>query len=398
MSSQFLSAFVDNTLLFIAQAIILRDHYPDCYLPLVQGMYLAAYIVASPWVGGFSDFLPKSRVLLIGNGLKALCLVGFLAGINPALSYTFFGIGSVIYSPAKYGILPFLAKDEESLLKANSWMEGTTIVAILTGSVAGGFLSDYSIPLAAMVGLTLYAAASIGTLFIPRNCGRGHMPGLASIREFWADIKFFMVHVDARFSVIASAFFWTVSNSLRLALFAWAPLALGLTGNKSVSLLMALIGVGIGIGAVLAPRLVSIRTHRRAILFGLIMGVGVIWLSYVHTLPLATMLIFSVGILSGIYIVPVNSLNEFIGDRTIGAGRATTVQNFAENIFMLVGTGAYSLAEKVDLPIDETIRASGIVLIGFMAFLAYFRRGNPVELKEDDETNCETGEIRTETI
>ncbi len=47
LSSQFLSSFVDNTLLFIAQAILLRDHYPDYYLPVVQAMYLASYIIAS---------------------------------------------------------------------------------------------------------------------------------------------------------------------------------------------------------------------------------------------------------------------------------------------------------------------------------------------------------------
>ena len=108
LSGQFLSAFVDNMLLFIAQAIIVREAYPEYYLPLVQGLYLAAYIFASPWVGGFSDFIPKSRVLLIGNVIKAVCLVGFLLGVNPAVSYGIYGLGSVIYSPAKYGILPFL--------------------------------------------------------------------------------------------------------------------------------------------------------------------------------------------------------------------------------------------------------------------------------------------------
>lgn len=390
LSSQFLSAFVDNTLLFIAQAIILRDHYPDCYLPLVQGMYLAAYIVASPWVGGLSDFFPKARVLFVGNLLKALCLVGFMAGMNPALSYTFFGLGSVLYSPAKYGILPFLAEDEDKLLRANSWMESTTIVAILLGSVAGGFLSDYSIVGASVLGLGLYALSAVGTFFIPLNCSRGHMPGISVIKEFWADIRFFMVHVDARFSVIASAFFWTVSNVLRLALFVWAPQALGLVGNKPVSLLMAMIGVGIGVGAVLAPRFVSIQTHRRAILFGLAMGVGVMGLSYVHTLSTATVLILGVGVLSGLYIVPVNSLNEYLGDRTIGAGRATTVQNFAENTFMLVGTGAYTLAENMELQVGDIIRICGIVLIAFMAFLTFFRRGKPVALS--DESACQ-GEL-----
>ena len=385
LSGQFLSAFVDNTLLFIAQAIIRRDVFPDYYLPLVQGLYLAAYILASPWVGGLSDFVPKARVLFIGNIIKALCLVGFLLGINPALSYGIFGLGSVIYSPAKYGILPFLTRNEDQLMKANSWMEGTTIAAILSGAIVGGFLSDYSISLACVLGLVLYAASIGFTFLIPLNPSRGHMPGWHAIGEFISDIRYFMVHVDARFSVIGSAFFWTVSNILRLGMFIWVPTALGLAGNKPVSLLMAVIGIGIGIGALMAPRFVTIRTYRRAIFFGIIMGVVVMTLSYVHTLNIAIGLIFLVGVLGGLYIVPVNTLNEYLGDQTIGTGRATTVQNFAENTFMLLGTGAYSMAEYICIPIDHTIRWAGILLLAFMAFLAFYRKGDPIAVRGDVE-------------
>lgn len=383
LSSQFLSAFVDNTLLFIAQAIICRDGFPDYYLPLVQGLYLFSYIIASPWVGVFSDYVPKARVLLYGNLIKALCLVGFLTGVNPALSYGLFGLGSVIYSPAKYGILPFLTRNEHKLMQANSWMEGTTIVAILSGSVLGATLSDYSIPLACVVGLLLYAGSIGLTYLIPLNQGSGHKPKLNQIGEFYSDIKLFLTHVDARFSVIGSAFFWTVSNILRLGMFVWVPEALGLAGNKPVSLLMAVIGVGIGIGAFMAPKFVSIRTYRRAIFFGIVMGVAVMVLSYVHTLDIAVGLIFIVGVLSGLYIVPVNALNEYLGDGTIGTGRATTVQNFAENAFMLVGTGAYSMAERIDIPIDHTIRWCGLLLLGFMAFLAFYRKGCPIAVRGD---------------
>ncbi len=111
------------------------------------------------------------------------------------------------------------------------------------------------------------------------------------------------------------------------------------------------------------------------------MGVVVMMLSYVHTLQIAIGLIFLVGILGGLYIVPVNALNEYLGDRTIGAGRATTVQNFAENTFMLLGTGAYTMAESIDIPIDHTIRWAGILLLGFMAFLAFYRKGDPVAVR-----------------
>ena len=385
LSAQFLSAFVDNMILFVVLVIIRNDGYGDYYLPFVQSTFLAAYVIWSPWVGRFADKHAKANVLIIGNALKAGGVILLMLKLDPAFSYAVVGLGAAVYSPAKYGILPFLTKDEEQLMKANSWMEGTTIAAILSGAVVGGFLSDYSIPLACLVGLLLYASSIGFTFLIPMNPSRGKMPGWQAIGEFIGDIRYFLSHIDGRFSVLGSAFFWTVSNILRLGMFVWVPLALGLTGNKPVSLLMAVIGIGIGIGALLAPRLICLRTYRRAILFGVLMSAVVMALSFVQTLPLAVGLIFLVGVLSGIYIVPVNTLNEYLGDCTIGTGRATTVQNFAENTFMLLGTGAYSLAEYVDIPIDHTIRGAGILLLVFMLFLAGYRKGEPIAVRGDAE-------------
>jgi len=40
--AQFLSAFVDNMILFVAQAILVRDAFPGWYLQLVQATFLFA--------------------------------------------------------------------------------------------------------------------------------------------------------------------------------------------------------------------------------------------------------------------------------------------------------------------------------------------------------------------
>ena len=97
---QFLSAFVDNMILFISLAIIKRDGYPEYYLPLVQSTFLLSYIVLSPWVGRFADKKPKMEVLITGNGVKALGIILLFFNCDPALSYAVVGIGAVIYSPA----------------------------------------------------------------------------------------------------------------------------------------------------------------------------------------------------------------------------------------------------------------------------------------------------------
>lgn len=53
-------------------------------------------------------------------------------------------------------------------MKANGLIEASTIVAILLGSVTGGFLSDYHITMALILCTVMYALAAVTNIYIPR--------------------------------------------------------------------------------------------------------------------------------------------------------------------------------------------------------------------------------------
>ncbi|MDU4961209.1 MAG: lysophospholipid transporter LplT [Sporomusaceae bacterium] len=379
LSMQFLSAFADNMLLFIAQALILRDQYPAYYLSMVQSMYLLSYILASPWVGLYADSVPKARVLLTGNLMKLAAPVLMLLSVNPAAGYLCFGLGSVVYSPGKYGILPVLTTSERELLKANSHLESTTIIAVLGGSLAGGWLSDLSVGIASLTAVAIYCVSLLLNLQIPGNPVKPQVPFTQAGSSFFSDLRFFFSHPAGCFSVLGSAYFWSVTSILRLAIFIWAPLALGLTGNTPVSMLIALIGVGIAIGAFAAPHVVSIATYRRALWFGSAIGMMMILLAFTTSLPLTLLLMLASGVLSGLYIVPVNTLNESVGEASIGAGRGIAVQNFAENSCMLLATGIYSLATWAAVPVTAIIIASGVAFLLLMLHLSRLTRNREVQ-------------------
>ena len=167
--AQFLSAFVDNMILFVAQAILVRDAFPGWYLQLVQATFLFAYILLSPWAGRIADRFAKRLVLIGGNVVKCGGVGLLLAGADPAIGYAVVGVGAVLYSPAKYGILPFLANSDQQLLQANAQVEGTTILAILAGAVAGGWLADHSIILALTVCILFYVGSATLCLGIPSD-------------------------------------------------------------------------------------------------------------------------------------------------------------------------------------------------------------------------------------
>lgn len=140
--AQFLSAFGDNALLFATLALLKAQFYPEWSQPILQMVFVGAYILFAPFVGQVADSFAKGRVMMFANGLKLLGAASICFGINPFLGYTLVGVGAAAYSPAKYGILGELTTGSK-LVKANGLMEASTIAAILLGSVAGGVLADW---------------------------------------------------------------------------------------------------------------------------------------------------------------------------------------------------------------------------------------------------------------
>lgn len=376
-AAQFLSAFVDNMILFIVLAIIRRDAYPEYYLPFVQSTFLASYIVLSPWVGRFADRMPKSYVLIVGNIVKSGGVLSLFAGFNAAISYALVGIGAVIYSPAKYGILPFLSRNEDELLRSNSGLESYTILAILTGSIAGGVLSDISVSLALAACLVLYGLSIGINTFIPKNPGDRGIGYKNAISEFWSDILILFKNPPSHYSLIGTGSFWLASAVLRMIIFAWAPLVLGINSGTAISMIIAVTGVGIAIGAVITPYLVSIRNHLYTIWFGYALGGCIFLLLMISGIPAAIAVLLLIGIFGGIYIVPMNSCLQQIGHRTIGAGKTIAVQNFIENLFMFCGVGMYTIAEKYGVTPYISIEITGFLFFALLWYLTCYikRRG-----------------------
>jgi Major Facilitator Superfamily. len=167
IAAQFLSAFGDNALLFATLALLKAEFYPDWSQPILQMVFVGAYILFAPFVGQVADSFAKGRVMMIANGLKLLGAASICVGVNPFIGYLLVGIGAAAYSPAKYGILGEITTGDK-LVKANGLMESSTIAAILLGSVAGGVLADWHVLAALGVCVLVYAGAVVANFLIPK--------------------------------------------------------------------------------------------------------------------------------------------------------------------------------------------------------------------------------------
>ncbi|MBS2181568.1 lysophospholipid transporter LplT [Salmonella enterica subsp. enterica serovar 1,4,[5],12:i:-] len=350
--AQFLSAFGDNALLFATLALLKAQFYPDWSQPVLQMVFVGAYILFAPFVGQIADSFAKGRVMMVANGLKLAGAAGICLGINPFVGYTLVGIGAAAYSPAKYGILGELTTGDK-LVKANGLMEASTIAAILLGSVAGGVLADWHV-IAALVACALaYAGAVAANLFIPKLVAA--RPGQswrlsAMTRSFFSACVVLWHNGETRFSLVGTGLFWGAGVTLRFLLVLWVPVALGITDNATPTYLNAMVAVGIVVGAGAAAKLVTLETVSRCMPAGILIGVVVAIFSLQHALLPAYALLLLIGMLGGFFVVPLNALLQERGKKSVGAGNAIAVQNLGENSAMLLMLGLYSLAVLVGVP------------------------------------------------
>ncbi|EGK6860095.1 TPA: lysophospholipid transporter LplT [Salmonella enterica subsp. enterica serovar Paratyphi C] len=350
--AQFLSAFGDNALLFATLALLKAQFYPDWSQPVLQMVFVGAYILFAPFVGQIADSFAKGRVMMVANGLKLAGAAGICLGVNPFVGYTLVGIGAAAYSPAKYGILGELTTGDK-LVKANGLMEASTIAAILLGSVAGGVLADWHV-IAALVACALaYAGAVAANLFIPKLVAA--RPGQswrlsAMTRSFFSACVVLWRNGETRFSLVGTGLFWGAGVTLRFLLVLWVPVALGITDNATQTYLNAMVAVGIVVGAGAAAKLVTLETVSRCMPAGILIGVVVAIFSLQHALLPAYALLLLIGMLGGFFVVPLNALLQERGKKSVGAGNAIAVQNLGENSAMLLMLGLYSLAVLVGVP------------------------------------------------
>ncbi|WP_240420944.1 lysophospholipid transporter LplT [Paenibacillus periandrae] len=374
--TQFLSAFSDNMSLLVIASLLTKNGFSPESLALVTMAFFLPYILLAPIVGPFADKMPKSVVLIIGNlikllGISALIFIDQSNIILLMLSYFTVGVGAVVYSPAKYGILPELIETDQQLFKANSRIEAYTILAILTGIGGGGaIVSATSTVQSSLICVLLYALSLGVTFLIPR------MPGDQSIRytrealQFFKSVSTLLSHSKTNFSLIGTGAFWMSSAVLRTAVLAWIPLALGFSPEDfSVSLILATTSIGIVIGAFLAPKFVQLQQYYKSIIYGFLMVVLIFIFPWLHSTSITIVFLLAVGCMGGIFIVPMNTVLQEEGTRMVGAGKTIAVQNFVENILMVIGSGLYYLVIEQGASISMAIVIQGAIMLLILLYL-----------------------------
>jgi MFS family permease len=411
MAAQFFSALADNALLIAAIAILRDMHAPVEYEPLLKTFFTVSYVVLAAFVGAFADSMPKGRVMFISNAVKIFGCALMFFDVHPLIAYSVVGLGAAAYSPAKYGILTEYLPHRK-LVIANGWIEGLTVVAIILGVVLGGTiirpdvaqsllsidipLIDTGIDTIPEMNLTvialLYVIAAVFNLYIP-DTGVDHKPlkknPLYLLHEFNHCFSLLWRDRLGQISLAVTTLFWGAGATLQFIVIEWAKVALNLDLSKA-SMLQGMVAIGVAIGAGLAAKIISMRKAVNVIPLGMAMGLGVIGMIFVHSVSLALPLLVLIGISSGFFVVPMNALLQHRGHILMGAGHSIAVQNFNENLSILIMTGIYSALLKANLSIYWVIALFGIFVAAAMFLVMRRHEAN----QKDFDSVAELDELR----
>ena len=391
MAAQFFSSLADNALLVAAIALLMQLYAPEWMTPMLKFFFTVSYVLFAAVVGAFADSMPKGRVMFITNTVKIIgCLMIFLhewwavpgaeGYVTILVGYAVVGLGAAAYSPAKYGILTEYLPHHK-LVIANGWIEGLTVGSIILGTLLGGalvseavsnrllaielprLLTDIDSPgeIAIVFIMVLYLIAAIFNLFIPDTDVDHKMVNrnpVYLVREFAHCVKLLWTDKLGQISLATTTLFWGAGATLQFIVLKWAETALGYTLSQG-TYLQGVCAAGIAIGAVLAAKMVPLNRAVNVIPMGIAMGFIVMAMMVTRTVYLAVPLIIMIGGLAGFFVVPMNALLQHRGHILMGAGHSIAVQNFNENISILMMIGLYALLISMDVSIYIVIGMFG---------------------------------------
>ena len=402
MAAQFFSSLADNALLIAAIALLAQLNAPAWMTPLLKLFFVLSYVILAAFVGAFADSRPKGNVMFITNTIKFVGCVVMLFGSHPLFAYAIVGLGAAAYSPAKYGILTELLPPEK-LVAANGWIEGLTVGSIIMGTVLGGVLISstvsqsllsFDIPAfdtgidtpaesAIMIIMTIYVIAALINLRIPDTGARyvsQKTNPIELVKDFAVCFKTLWNDRLGQISLAVTTLFWGAGATLQFIVIKWAQVALHMTLSQG-AILQAISAVGVAGGAVWAAWRVPLRHSLSVLPYGIAMGLvvcvmavynsdmlpdTVLWtvgkLQVNLNLIPAYLLLILVGWLAGYFVVPMNALLQHRGHVLMSAGHSIAVQNFNENISVLVMLLVYSLLIWLDASVQYVIIGFGIAV------------------------------------
>jgi acyl-[acyl-carrier-protein]-phospholipid O-acyltransferase/long-chain-fatty-acid--[acyl-carrier-protein] ligase len=385
IATQAQGAFSDNALKFLVIFWIVATFPPekrDQLVPLVLFLFAAPFVLFSMAGGYLADRWSK-RSVTVGTkgfeiGVMLLALSGLaLENVLVMLAAIFLmTTQSALFSASKYGLLPELLPHER-LSWGNGILELTTFLAIIAGTVAGGWLFETFRSAAHVPGVILLALAGAGLLF---SLGIGRVPAADPARKFRAN---FLGDLAAQvreirrdhplwLAVLGNTYFWFLGALLQPTIVLYAADVLRVTQTES-GYLQAALAVGIGLGSMAAGFLSGHKIE-----YGLIPLGALGMAAFSAALALGELsfvavgaLLAALGFFGGFVIVPINAMIQHRPEESRKGG-VIAAANMLSSLGIVVAAGAYwVMTARLGWISAQIFLAGAVLTLAGTAYVVY---------------------------
>lgn len=363
----FLCAIFLNTVVDLGHKIVIQntifkmyDASEQIYLTaIINALVLLPFILMFSLSGFVSDKYAKHRVMQTAAWVAVILttcitLCYSMGWFWLAFSMTFLlAIQSAFYSPAKYSYIKSIF-GQQNLATGNGWVQAVSIIGILLGTVLFSILFESLYPPHsvdkndAIKAFTYIGYILVGTSvlelimmyrlphFTPNKTSQQFRP-LDYLKGNMAknNLKPVFNNRHIFLSIIGLSIFWSIGQVMLAAFPAFAKAQTGETNTIIIQATMAASGIGIAVGSIIAARFSKNYIETGLIPVGALgVSVGLAILPFLHSHLLMAIDFLFIGLMAGIFIVPLNAIIQFYAkDNHIG--RTLAASNFIQNIFML---------------------------------------------------------------
>ncbi|MFA6136740.1 MAG: MFS transporter [Sulfurimonas sp.] len=357
----FLNAFTDLGHKIIIQNTVFKVYDGQIQIVLtaiVNALILLPFILAFSPSGFLADKFPKNKIMEYASIFAIVITLGITYSYYQGWFFTAFamtfllGLQAAIYGPAKYGYIKELV-GVKFISSGNGAVQATTTVAILGGIIF------YTILFEGMLDDSFKTKEDILLLIAPL----GWLLVLSSVIEWFLTSKLpnKMVEISkreftfARYikgaylrknlkiikrkkevfeAIIGLSLFWSISQVVLAVFGEYAKSELGVTNTIFVQGVMALAGIGIVIGSIMAANLSKHYINTGLVAIGSVgITLLVFLIPFVSSMGVMAFMFTLFGISAGFLMVPLNAHIQFLSPR-VHLGVVLAGSNFIQNVFM----------------------------------------------------------------
>ncbi len=389
----FLNAFVDLGHKIVIQNTVFKVYDGSTQIVLtaiINGLILLPFILLFTPAGFLSDRFRKPKIMRWAASLAVvltllITLFYYLGWFQLAFAMTFMlAVQSAFYSPAKYGYIREIA-GKDYLAAANSFVQSTTIVAILLGMFVFSILFELAlanthftseqdiISIIAPIGwllvlgsvLELYFAYQLPNVKQPHQAPPFNWQQYRNGQALKNNLKLINLDTVIWLAIIGLSLFWGVSQAVLATFPAYAKETLAIDNTIVIQGLLACSGIGIILGSLVAGKVSNHYIETGLIPIGALgMVVSLGSLPQLDSTLTLAMAIAAFGLFGGLFIIPLNAMIQFRA-RAEQLGTVLAGNNWIQNVVMLTFLIATMLAALADIHSQHLLQTVAIItLIG----------------------------------